>query len=67
MALDWMVRTIALFPEFPHPMTAPAPHNLAILIIAALGLPALEASWQRVTGAPLPAPMHAYVQERIPR
>jgi tetratricopeptide (TPR) repeat protein len=52
-ALDWTVRCVALFPEFPHPATRSGPHHLARLT-ASLGVPALEASWQRCTGASLP-------------
>jgi tetratricopeptide (TPR) repeat protein len=52
-ALDWMVRCIALFSEFPHPATGPGPRHL-VRLTAALGAPALEASWQRCTGTPLP-------------
>jgi tetratricopeptide (TPR) repeat protein len=52
-ALDWMVRCIALFPEFPHPATQSGPRHL-VRLTAALGIPALEASWQRCTGQPLP-------------
>ncbi|RJF82061.1 CHAT domain-containing protein [Azospirillum cavernae] len=57
-ALDWMVRAVALFPEFPHPMTQPAPLYIA-LFTAVLGLPALEESWRRQTGAPLPDAVRA--------
>jgi hypothetical protein len=53
LALDWMVRCVALFPEFPHPATGSGPHHL-VRLTAALGRPALEASWQRCTGRPLP-------------
>jgi tetratricopeptide (TPR) repeat protein len=52
-ALDWMVRCVALFAEFPHPATGPGPSHL-IRLTRVLGLPALEASWQRCTGAALP-------------
>jgi hypothetical protein len=52
-ALDWTVRCIALFTEFPHPLTGPGPRHL-VRLTAQLGLPALEASWHRCTGAPLP-------------
>src|SRR6516225_5731142 len=48
-ALDWTVRCVALFPEFPHPATGSGPQHL-VRLTAALGLPALEASWQRCTG-----------------
>ena len=63
-ALYWMVRAVALFPDFPHRMTRTAPEDLARLT-AALGLPALEASWQRVTGEPLPAAVRAYVDRAL--
>jgi tetratricopeptide (TPR) repeat protein len=59
-ALDWTVRCIALFDAFPHPATGPGPKHL-VRLTAALGLPALEASWQRCTGTPLPAPIRAAV------
>ena len=65
-ALDWTVRCIALFPEFPHPATGPGPHHL-VRLTAALGIPALEASWQRCTGKPLPDNVRSVVvaaQER---
>jgi hypothetical protein len=42
-ALDWTVRCVALFSDFPHPATGPRPHQL-VRLTAALGLPALEAS-----------------------
>ncbi len=53
-ALDWMVRCVALFPEFPHPATDPGPRHLARLT-AKLGMAALEDSWPRSTGKALPA------------
>jgi tetratricopeptide (TPR) repeat protein len=52
-ALDWTVRCIALFSEFPHPATGPGPKHL-VRLTKALGVPALEASWQRCTSTPLP-------------
>jgi tetratricopeptide (TPR) repeat protein len=52
-ALDWMVRCVSLFSEFPHQATGPAPRHL-VRLTGMLGLPALEASWQRCTGAALP-------------
>jgi hypothetical protein len=60
-ALDWTVRCIALFAEFPHPATGSGPHHL-VRLTAALGLPALEASWQRCTGTPLPAHIRTAVE-----
>jgi len=52
-ALGWTVRCIALFSEFPHPLTGTGPRAL-VRLTKTLGIPALEASWQRCTGAPLP-------------
>ena len=63
-ALDWTVRCVALFPEFPHPATGPGPGHLARLT-AELGMPALEASWQRCTGGPLPETVRAWVAAQL--
>jgi len=63
-ALDWIVRCIALFPEFPHPATGPGPRHLTRLT-ASLGMPALETSWQRCTGAALPARIRTAITEMI--
>jgi hypothetical protein len=52
-ALDWIVRCVALFDEFPHPSAGPGPAYLARLT-ATLGMPALETSWKRCTGRDLP-------------
>jgi tetratricopeptide (TPR) repeat protein len=65
-ALEWTARCVTLFDQFPHPSTGPAPHHLARLT-AALGVQALEDSWQRVTGRPLPAPVRDYVEDAIRR
>jgi tetratricopeptide (TPR) repeat protein len=59
-ALEWMVRCIALFPQFPHPATGPGPEHLARLT-RQLGMPALEETWQQVTGQPLPQAVRDYV------
>lgn len=63
-ALDWMVLCIALFPDVPHPATGPGPWHLARLT-AALGMPALEDSWRRCTGAPLPETVRTALPELI--
>ena len=63
-ALDWTVRCVALFEEFPHPLTGLGPSNLAHLT-RAQGWPALEAAWQRVAGAPLPDHVRAGVTALI--
>jgi tetratricopeptide (TPR) repeat protein len=53
LALEWTVRCVALFSEFPHPATGPAPAYLAQLT-AQLGIGALEQRWQQITGDSLP-------------
>jgi tetratricopeptide (TPR) repeat protein len=63
--LDWTVRCVALFDQFPHPSTGPGPDHLARLT-AALGVEALQQTWQQVTGQPLPADVLTYVQAHRP-
>ncbi len=63
-ALDWTVRCVALFPEFPHPATGPGPRHLARLTVK-LGQAALAESWRRSTGAALPAAIRDTVAEMI--
>ena len=60
-ALEWMVRCVALFREFPHPSTGPAPRHLA-RFTDQLGTGALEQCWQQVTGSPLPLAIRSYVE-----
>jgi tetratricopeptide (TPR) repeat protein len=59
-ALEWLVRCVTLFGEFPHPATEPVPSHLTRLT-RRLGLPALEQTWQQVTGQPLPQQIRDYV------
>ena len=59
-ALDWTIRCVALFPQFPHPSTGPGPQHLARLT-RQLGIPALQNAWQQATGQPLPQQVHDYV------
>jgi hypothetical protein len=59
-ALQWTVRCVALFDEFPHPATGPGPDHLARLT-GVLGVGALEACWLKVTGSTLPAAVREYV------
>ncbi|MBT2482474.1 tetratricopeptide repeat protein [Streptomyces sp. ISL-94] len=60
-ALEWMVRCVACFEEFPHPATGPGPELLKRMV-SSLGLEALEESWQAVTGEPVPPSVRDYVQ-----
>jgi len=64
-ALEWVVRCVALFDDFPHPSTEPGPYHLARLTHQ-LGIPALEARWQKVTGSPLPDAIRDYVRSYDP-
>jgi hypothetical protein len=52
-AMEWTIRCVALFDEFPHPATEPGPTHLARLT-ALLGIDTLQRCWHRVTGKPLP-------------
>ena len=62
-ALEWMVKGVALFSEFPHPVTGPVPGQL-LRLTAQLGTSALEQCWQQVTGSPLPQAIRIYVKDR---
>ena len=59
-ALDWTIRCVTLFSQFPHPATGPGPGHLARLT-RQLGMPALEQAWQQVTGQPVPQPVRDYI------
>ena len=60
LALEWNIRCVALFGQFPSPMTGSAPAALARLTHK-LGMPAVEQSWQQVTGRQLPQKVHDYL------
>jgi tetratricopeptide (TPR) repeat protein len=62
-ALDWTIRCVTLFPEFPHPATGPGPDHLARLT-RQLGMEALERGWDQVTGSPLPPQVRDYITSR---
>ena len=59
-ALAGLVRCVTVFDQFPHPATGPAPAHLARLTTL-LGMPALEQTWQQVTGHPVPQPVRDYL------
>ena len=65
-ALEWMVRCVALFEDFPHPLTGPGPEHLARLT-AQLGIDVLEASWREVTGSLLPQAVRDYISSSRPQ
>jgi len=60
LALQWNVRCVSLFDQFPSPMTGTGPTALARLT-RQLGMPALEHAWQQVTGQPVPQPVRDYI------
>jgi hypothetical protein len=59
-ALDWMIRCVTVFDQFPHPLTEPGPKHLARLT-SQLGMPALEQAWPQATGQPLPGAVRDYL------
>jgi tetratricopeptide (TPR) repeat protein len=59
-ALTWNIRCVTLFNEFPSSLTATGPSAL-VRLTRQLGLPALEDTWQQVTGRPLPQQVRDYV------
>jgi tetratricopeptide (TPR) repeat protein len=59
-AMEWHIRCVTLFDQFPSPLTRTAPTDLARLTNQ-LGMPALEAAWQQITGLPVPEPVRDYI------
>lgn len=63
-ALEWLVHCVSIFDEFPSPLTGPAPAHIAALT-EQLGWEALERSWAKVTGRPLPNDVREYVRVEL--
>ena len=63
LALQWNIRCVTLFDQFPSPLTGSGPTALARLT-RQLGLPALQAAWQRITGQPVPQAVLDYITSR---
>jgi tetratricopeptide (TPR) repeat protein len=59
-ALDWTVKCVGLFAEFPHPATGPGPNHL-VRLTQELDITALEESWQRIWQIPLPPAVKRFV------
>ncbi len=59
-ALAWNIRCVALFSDFPSPLTDTGPSALTRLT-KQLGLPALETAWQETTNRPLPAAVRDWI------
>ena len=60
LALEWNIRCVTLFDQFPSPLTGTGPAALARLT-RQLGMPALEAAWQQITGQPVPQAVRDYI------
>jgi hypothetical protein len=60
LALEWNIRCVTLFDQFPSPLTGTGPAALARLTLQ-LGMPALEEAWQQITGQPVPQPVRDYI------
>jgi tetratricopeptide (TPR) repeat protein len=65
-ALEFAVRSVTLFDEFPHPATGTAPRDLARLT-RQFGPDALEKSWRKVTGSVPPQKVLDFIREHPPR
>ena len=59
-ALAWNIRCVTQYSQFPSPLTKTVPASIAALA-RHLGMPALENTWQQVTGQPLPEQVRDYV------
>src|SRR5262249_26076549 len=60
LALEWSIRCVTLFGQFPHPMAGTGPSSLARLT-RELGMPALQQTWRQVTGQPVPQAVRDYI------
>ena len=63
-ALERTVQCVALFDEFPHPLTAPGPWHL-VRLTGQLGMAVLEEVWREVTGEGLPEQVRRYVEDAL--
>ena len=59
LAIEWYIRCVTLFDQFPHPATGPGSTAL-VRLTHQLGMPALEQTWQQVTGQPVPQAVRDY-------
>jgi hypothetical protein len=63
-ALQWNIRCVTLFSQFPSPLTGTGPAALARLT-RQLGMPALETAWQQVTGHPVPQAVRDHITRHL--
>jgi hypothetical protein len=60
-----MIRCVALFDEFRHPATGPAPRHIQRLT-RMLGSKSLEQAWYAVTGHPIPPDILTHATTPLP-
>jgi tetratricopeptide (TPR) repeat protein len=60
-AMEWIVRCVALFDEFPHQATATGPVHL-VRLTAELGVNTLKRCWYRLTNRPLPPAIRDFIE-----
>lgn len=68
-ALEWMIKCVSKFDDFPHPATGPAPEHLVRLVSywGRDGMDLLDWWWEETTGNPLPDSVRTYVRAGIIR
>jgi tetratricopeptide (TPR) repeat protein len=60
LALEWNIRCVTLFGQFPSPLTGTGPAAL-VRLTRQLGMPALQAAWQQITGQRVPQAVRDYI------
>ena len=60
LALEWNIRCVTLFGDFPNQMTGTGPSGL-VRLTRQLGMPAMETTWQQITGQPVPQAVRDYI------
>ena len=60
LALQWDIRCVTLFDQFPSPLAGTGPSGL-VRLTGQLGMPALETTWQQITGQPVPQTVRDYI------
>lgn len=63
-ALEYTIRSVALFEQSPDPRTSPAHHQLAQLTIR-FGMEAIERHWADLTGDPLPPRVRDLIEPQV--
>jgi tetratricopeptide (TPR) repeat protein len=64
VGLEYTVRCVVLFDQFPHPSTGPGPRHL-VRLTRQLGIETLEETWRKVTGVELPRAVKDYVKQGL--